>query len=114
MNLEWPSYVGDFYDIGDSQVVEALYGVPDHPNALYIVAFQLHETRIFHYRDVYNILDLIGDLGGVLEIFVLFFNIFVGPISEFSFLLKAIEKLFLAQTKDPSIFKKTSMTKKNS
>jgi hypothetical protein len=51
-----------------------------------------------HSREIYNIFDLIGDLGGVLEIIVAFFGFFLFGIAEKSFVLKALEKLFLAHT----------------
>ena len=53
-----------------------------------------------HTREVYNILDLIGDLGGVFDILVRFFAIFISPVAEFLFTTKAISKLFLARTND--------------
>jgi hypothetical protein len=59
-----------------------------------------------HQREVYNLLDLIGDLGGVLEVIIAFFGLFIYPISEFSFFLTALERLFLARTVDKTLFKK--------
>ena len=44
--------------------------------------------------------DLIGDLGGVLEIFVVVFLFIVSPITEYSFKMKAIQKFYLARVKD--------------
>ena len=59
-----------------------------------------------HERDIYNFLDLIGDLGGVLEVFLVFFAFFIEPISEHSFYMKALSKLFVANTKEKKYFKK--------
>ena len=44
-------------------------------------------------REVYNVLDLLSDLGGVLEIISLVLGVFILPISEFSFILKAAKRL---------------------
>ncbi len=59
-----------------------------------------------HSREVYNLLDLMGDLGGVIEIFIIFFGVFIFPISEHAFTMKAkaLEKLFLARTAQKNLF----------
>lgn len=41
-------------------------------------------------RKIYGFFDLIGDLGGVIEVFLVFFGLFIYPISEYSFDMKAI------------------------
>ena len=66
-----------------------------------------------HTRKSYNLLDLIGDLGGVLEIVITLFGIFLCPVAEHSFILKALQKLYLARTKqDDMLLKKHKKTKK--
>ena len=55
---------------------------------------------------------MIGDLGGVFEILVLIFGFFVNPISEHSFTMKALEKLYLAKTKQTDLLQKPSTLKK--
>jgi len=42
-----------------------------------------------HSRQVYNVLDLLGDLGGVVEVVMVFFGIFLYPLSKHNFVLKA-------------------------
>ena len=37
------------------------------PDDTFTIFFQLHPEEILHEREVYNILDLIGDIGGLLE-----------------------------------------------
>ena len=56
-------------------------------------------------------MDLLGDLGGVLEILTLVAGFFVLPISEQSFYLKAVSELYLAKTKDKSLFLKKKIKK---
>jgi len=52
---------------------------------------------------VYNVLDLLGDLGGVLEIITLIIGFFIYPVSEFSFILKAAKRLYLVRTNDDKL-----------
>ena len=52
-----------------------------------------------------------GELGGVIEIFIVTFGLFLGPISYFSFILKATKELFLARTDDINMFKPSSIFK---
>jgi hypothetical protein len=52
------------------------------------------------------LLDLLGDLGGVTEVMLLLFNFFLLPISQHSFVVKMMKKLFIARTKDEDLFLK--------
>ena len=52
------------------------------------------ETERFHERKVYNIMDLLGDIGGILEAFTIFWGIIILPFSEFEFYQSAASKLF--------------------
>ena len=40
-----------------------------------------------HSRALYGFLDIIGDLGGVLELIILIFGFFINSIAEQAFLL---------------------------
>ena len=57
-----------------------------------------------HQRKVYDILSLMGDIGGVIEILILLTAAFIGPINEHLFNLKAIQKLYLARTRQQNLF----------
>jgi hypothetical protein len=50
---------------------------------------------------------LLGDLGGVLEVFLIVFTLFVAPISEFSYYLKLSKLLYFARVKNPDLLSKT-------
>ena len=49
-------------------------------------------------------MDLIGDLGGVMEVFHVIFGVVLNPISNFAFILKATKMLFYARTSDSEMF----------
>ena len=71
-----------------------------------VVQYKLYRDNIeiLHERKVYSIQDLMGDLGGVIEILLVVFSIFLCPISEHSFNVQAIKKLYLARTTDDWLF----------
>ena len=57
-----------------------------------------------HTRRVYGAFDIIGELGGVLELIVLFFSFFVNPIAEQAFLLTTGRFLFFARCDEHNLF----------
>jgi len=52
--------------------------------------------KLLHVRVAYNILDVIGDLGGVQDLFIFFFGLFFFSMSEHSFYVKTMNTLFRA------------------
>lgn len=52
-------------------------------------------------RKIYSLLDLLGDMGGIMDIIIQVLGVFMFPLSEFSFILKALEKLYLVSIKRP-------------
>jgi len=60
---------------------------------------------VLHERRIYGMLDLLGDLGGVIEIIALGFSFFLSPNSKFAFIVKAIQKLYKAKTKETNLFR---------
>ena len=62
---------------------------------------------LIHTRKVYNLINFLGDLGGVIEDFIYVFGCLIFPISRYSFEVKLFEKLYLAKTKNPEIFEKS-------
>lgn len=71
---------------------------------VYSQTYGIHEDSVTAVRAIYNLLDLFGDLGGVLEIFIAIFAIFVEPVAEHSFVLTALAKLFFARTNETDLF----------
>jgi hypothetical protein len=48
----------------------------------------IHDSKITHERESYDLLDLFGDLGGIIEVFCLLGSITVSQYSEYSYNLK--------------------------
>ena len=72
----------------------------------------LSEKVYTHKRTVYGFLDLLGDIGGIADLLILMFGIFIFPYSEHSFNISAVKKLYMAQTRDVSLFKTQQVSKK--
>ena len=51
-------------------------------------------------------INIAKDVGGLANVLLLSFSLFVYPISNFSFFLRAINRLYLARTKDNKLFQK--------
>jgi len=66
--------------------------------------FDISENTLSHERKVYSVLDLFGDLGGVIEILMLTCAFLIEPLASHSFLSKAFSLLFLAKTEDHNLF----------
>ena len=54
----------------------------------------------------YGFGDFLSDIGGVSELIIFCFGIFLYPLSENSFLLKAIKKLYTARTRNMILLQK--------
>jgi len=53
---------------------------------------------------VYNILDVLKDIGGVLNSIISIFKVVVIPFSFINFYIQAISTMFIARTKDKTVF----------
>lgn len=72
---------------------------------LYKSSIWLHNEQYKLTREIYNAFDLLGDLGGVTEVIMIFFGFILYSFSEHSFYLTASQKLFFARTEDKDVFK---------
>lgn len=48
--------------------------------------------------------DLLGDLGGVIQVVMICGSILIGPVSYHSFVMKSLRILFMANTSDDNLF----------
>jgi hypothetical protein len=71
---------------------------------LYSIQLTLDEDEYFETRTAYTIFDLFGDVGGFLEILFIIGGVILATYSETSFITKAISKLYLARSKNLSLF----------
>jgi hypothetical protein len=75
-----PSIEHVFFDIGDNKFkISPKTG--SWPDTVMSVNYWLYDMETTHIREVYNVLDLVGDLGGIQGFFVMLFGVFVYPIS---------------------------------
>ena len=56
----------------------------------YQTTLMLKSQAVTHIRERYRIMDILGDLGGVIEIIMIVLGTVLYPISEHSFILKAV------------------------
>ena len=77
-NIE--SYSGDFFKI--ESLIDKPYIPGKFPGELLRVSTYMLEEATYYEREVYNLVDLIGELGGVIEIFILIFGVIIFPISK--------------------------------
>ena len=102
--FDFPSYEEYFYDIGRRNSFQS-DKITEDPNLVYTQKISLHDQYILHSRSGYGMLEIIGDLGGVMEVFLFCLAIIVRPFAVFSFNMKALQKMFLAKTFDNKLFK---------
>jgi hypothetical protein len=79
------------------------FATEKNPNLVFQNIFMIYQFGILHERKVYDFLDLIGDIGGVFEICSEIFGFFILPISYHSFIIKALKKMFLVKSREPSL-----------
>ena len=102
--LSSPSIEYTFLDIGE--IIHKEFPRPKvgiNTDTVLIINYVLHDRDLTHVRDIYNLIDLVGDLGGIQEFFISLVGIFVFPISYFSYNIKVLEELFLVDSIDPNL-----------
>ena len=76
-----------------------------NPEELYVTGIFEYGEIFVHSREVYSLIDCLGDLGGLIEIIYYLSYFLLHPISYHSYILKATSKMFTAVTKHTSYFK---------
>ena len=107
-NTGKPTFEHTYYDLGlTSQFPFKSNGVSAGgegysqqwaPGNLLVYEMYLNPTRMDHTRKAYDILDLISELGGVLNIVTTLAGLLIYSISEHSFIVRALQNLYLAKT----------------
>ena len=76
-----------FYDINEKRITEKPY-----TESIYFSAeIFMDETLIYHSRSVYGLLDLFGDIGGVLQFLQIISAFFIIPYNESAFIFRFIK-----------------------
>ena len=74
------------------------------PNLLLECKFYMSNELITHKRKIYDLVAVLGDLGGVTEVITLIMGIILLPIAESSYNMMSTKRMFLARTKDDGLF----------
>jgi hypothetical protein len=98
-----------FYDfekmLRKAQHVSVNSKIPETKGAMFQTVMFVDSSMMVHVRKTYTILNMIGELGGITKVIMFVFGFFLYPISEHSFVLKALKKLYLAKSRDPILMK---------
>ena len=104
------NYTTEFYSLLDTAPQQYNQrGI--YKNTLYKLYVGSQSKWLLHKRDSvmyplqsYYVLDIISAVGGTLEMTIYIIGIFFLPLAQFSFQIKAIEKLYLSKTDDKQFF----------
>jgi hypothetical protein len=89
---------GDFYQVGRIQKVDQVREKKPHEVFKEYLFIEPYQNQ--HFREVFSILQLLEEMGGIIEIISVISFIFLYPVNEFNFFIKAIKELYLINTKD--------------
>lgn len=79
---------------------------------MFIWYIYLDKNKILHQRKSYDIMGVLSDTGGMASTIIIIFSYIVYPVVAFSYNLKALKRLYLADTDDPYFFSTKNVTKK--
>jgi hypothetical protein len=104
----------DWFQIGQITKEGSYFGIEtssykpklakQYPGLLIDYQLMLTNTVKTHRRVIYDIVALLGDLGGVTEVIMLVMGIILFPISESSYNMMSTKRMFLASTADDELF----------
>ena len=75
-----------------------------NPNTIFETILVLDQNGKQHNRQVYNIMDLLGDIAGIYELITLSIAILINKIAKESFVIVALKKFFFVKSKYRQIF----------
>ena len=93
------------YDVDELKSEKAFPRTDQNSQMVFNNIYMVQQYGIKHVRQVYDLLDLFGDLGGVFEVFKTIIMMFILPISEHIFILRTLKRLFYVKTRDENLFK---------
>ena len=75
------------------------------PAELYNMVIMEDSEWDYESRTCQNFVDLLEDLGGLIEIIFVSVTVIISTVNKQSFIIGTIQELFLANTRDETIFK---------
>lgn len=103
---EWPPFFDIFMTHKD--LISRELKMPGMTESFYYASLlTLSDETFLHTRKTYDLLDLSGDFGGLLEVLTILCSMLIAPWAAFKFDFKAIQKLFLVHTKESGLFEAT-------
>ena len=108
-----PTKYPDFFRFLLGEIKSKDWDREQDETALGNVFIKSSDIKIKHSREVYTIFTLMGDIGGMLGVMTYVLSFILGPITEHSFTMKALEKLYFVKTDLPNMFRKSSTFDKN-
>ena len=100
----------EFYDVSESRIIRELKYDEDN---LFEFKFELDQNQIVHSRDVYTILNLFKEAGGILIALKFIPGLILLPISHHKLIIAASKELFLLNKKCASLLVNRINTKKH-
>ena len=95
-----------FYNFQSTMRQKAFDTSFQNKDIIYKTSMMLSEIAVSHSRQIYDIIDLLGDLGGVMEVLLFVFGFIFFPFSEHNYIIRALQKLYMARTTNDKIFKR--------
>ena len=62
--------------------------------------YSLNNQEVYHERQVFTVTDLLGNIGGILDILLLIAKLLISPYASLSFMNTFISKLYTIKTKN--------------
>ena len=81
------------------------YGYKANPHLTFENEFGLSPFGSQRRRQAYSLLDVLGDIAGMFELISAVLGLVLYKVSEHSFQLKALNRLFLVSTEDAALFR---------
>ena len=86
--------------------------MPEPKNLLLEYVIFMSSNVYVHKRKIYDIVAVLGDLGGVTEVLMLCVGYLLFPIAESSYRMMSTKKMFIARTKNGNLFNDANEEKK--
>ena len=94
----YETLAGSFFDIGKILSSKLILNEGPFKGVHYMQKFSIYGKRVVHEREVYTLLDMLSEWGGIKDIIVSICGIVIFPWSEYCFNYAALRTLFMIKT----------------